>query len=92
MVAGPDPVASGMQFAVATVNGCAPARLEDFVGESDFTLRCGGQDRLIGGRGHRDGDSVRFTEKDAGHGGRDVRVWAIDLGQQPGEFTARTTR
>ena len=91
MLAATDPVASGMRFDVVTVNGHTPRGLDDFVGDSDFTLRCADQDRAVAGCGHRDGDAVRFTEKDMFHGGKDVRVWAIDL-DQPGQFTARTTR
>jgi len=48
-------------------------------------------DRLVAGQGHRDGDKVRFTEKDVDHGGKDVRVWEITA-TKPGHFTAHTHR
>lgn len=92
MFSAADPVASGMQFALVAVNGCAPRDLDDVVGTSHFTLRCAQRDRLVDGCGYRDCDAGRFTKKDVSHGGTDVRVGAIDFSHESGRFTARTTR
>lgn len=90
MHAAPDPVASGKQYEVLAVHGRTPHALDDFVGDAVFTLRWEQQDRLVAGQGHREGDHVRFTEKDLDHGGTDVRVWEVTATQHPGHFTART--
>jgi hypothetical protein len=90
--AAPDPVASGKEFEVIAVHGRTPHVLDDFVDEAVFTVRWEDQDRLVAGRGNRDGDIVRFTEKDVTHSGKDVRVWNVELADRPGQFTARTTR
>ena len=90
--AAPDPVASGKDFEVVAVQGRIPNVLDDFVGDAVFTLRWEGQHRLVAGCGRRDGDTVRFTEKDVAHGGKDVRVWDVGPADQLGRFTARTTR
>ena len=92
MFAAPDPVPSGMQFDVLAVHGRTPRTLDDFLDDAVFTFRWGQADRLVTGRGHRDGDNVRFTEKDVDHGGKDVRVWEIAVAQQAGHFTAHTNR
>lgn len=91
MVTAPDPVASGKQFDVIAVHGRTPHALDDFLDEAVFTLQWEQQDRFVAGQGHRDGDRVRFTEKDVEHGGKDVRVWEITAAEYPGRFTARTT-
>jgi hypothetical protein len=93
MFAAPDPVASGRQFEVVAVHGRTPHVLADFVGDAVFTLHWENQDRLVAGSGRPEGpDTVRFTEKDVAHGGKDVRVWSIGQGVQPGQFLAWTTR
>ena len=88
----PDPVASGQRFDVLYVHGRTPHSLDDFVGDAAFTLRWDAQDRLVTGCGHRNTDTVRFTEKDGNHCGKDVRTWSIELAAQTGRFTAQTTR
>ena len=90
--AAPDPVASGKEFDVVAVHGRTPHVLDDFVDEVVFTVRWEDQDRLVAGCGNRDGDIVRFTEKDVNRSGKDVRVWNIETADRPGQFTARTTR
>jgi hypothetical protein len=93
MFAAPDPVASGRQFEVVAVHGRTPRVLEDFVGDAVFTLHWEEQDRLVAGSGWAEGvDTVRFTEKDVAHGGKDVRVWSIGPAVQPGQFVAWTAR
>lgn len=92
MLAAPDPVASGKDFEVLAVHGRTPHTLEDFLDDAILTLRWEQVDRLIARQGHRDGDTIRFTEKDVDHGGKDVRVWEIRAAQHPGHFTARTHR
>lgn len=88
----PDPVASGKPFDVLSVHGRTPRVLDDFVGDAAFTLRWDTEDRLVTGCGRRDAATVRFTEKDGTHGGKDVRVWSIGPATRPGQFTAETTR
>lgn len=88
----PDPVASGKQFDVLAVHGRTPHVLDDFVGDATFTVCWEAEDRLITGCGHRDAYTVRFTEKDTTHGGKDVRVWSIGPSSHAGSFTASTTR
>lgn len=92
MFTAPDPVASGKEFEIVAVNGRTPHVLDDFVDQAVFTLRWEEQDRLVAGLGHRDGDAVRFTEKDVIHEGKDVRVWLIGSADRRGRFTARTAR
>lgn len=88
----PDPVPSGKQFDVLAVHGRTPRVLDDFIGDASFTVKSEAQDRVVTGCGHREMDTVRFIEKDGGHGGKDVRVWLIGPAAQPGRFTARTTQ
>lgn len=92
MFAAPDPVPSGKDLEVIAVHGRTPHTLEDFLDDAVFTLRWEQADRLVAGLGQRDGDNVRFTEKDVAHGGKDVRVWEITAAQHPGQFTAHTHR
>ena len=91
MLFAPDPVPSGKEFEVLAVHGRTPHTLEDFLDEAVFTFRWEQLDRVVAGQGHRDGDKVRFTEKDVDHGGKDVRVWEITA-TKPGHFTAHTHR
>ena len=86
----PDPAPSGLPLAVVAVNGRTPHQLDDFVGEAVFTLHWGGSDRLVAGQGASDGSVVRFHEKDVRHGGKDVRVWLVELSGSSGLFTAQT--
>jgi len=83
------PVASGRPYHVKACGGRVPAALADFEGEADFTLSTESGTTIVRGVGALEGDSVRFQEKDVGHGGRDVRVWHITL-EADGGFTAAT--
>src|SRR3954468_12508069 len=81
-----DPVPSGRELAIVAVKGRTAHTLEDFVGEAVFTVQWREQDMLVAGVGARVDNGVRFHEKDAGNGGKDVRVWSITSSSQPGQF------
>ncbi len=72
-----DPVASGMPYPVAEVADHAPGSLDDFVGQTAFTVRTASGVGRICGFGTIAGDGVRFAEKDVEHSTKDVRVWLI---------------
>jgi hypothetical protein len=84
----PDPVPSGQDLAVVAVRGRTPRILQDFVGDAVFTVQWRDQDLLVAGIGTLVGSGVRFHEKDAGNGGKDVRVWSITSSTPPGLFFA----
>ncbi len=83
------PVPSGQPFPIRTVNDHDPASLDDFVGASHFMVDALEPDRLVAGQGGRNGDGVRFHEKDDGGTGRDVRVWTVSTDPESGRFTAQ---
>ena len=72
----PDPVVAAVPYTVIDVNGHAPQGLEDFDGESEFTVEGHTGRHVVIGEGCADGQGMRVHEK-AGHGGKDVRVWNI---------------
>ncbi len=88
--AAPDPVPSGRPYAVVTVAGEEPAAIEQFVGETAFTIDKSGAASEIRGIGSRNESGVRFHEKDIVHDGKDVRVWQI-TGELDGRFVATAT-
>ena len=71
----PPSVISGRPYAVSAVGGSAPASLDDFLGEREFTVDMAGHPYSVHGVGSRLDDQVRFHEK-SGHG-KDVRVWHV---------------
>jgi hypothetical protein len=74
-----EPVASG-PHQVVDVDGSPPTDLDDFVGEHRFVVERGGRQQQISGRGVLRGDGVRFHQKDPiAAGGKDIRVWRIDV-------------
>ena len=85
-----DPVPSGQELPIVAVRGRTPHTIEDFIGEAVFTVQWREQDLLVAGLGAAAGASVRFHEKDAGNGGKDVRVWSITCSSPPGQFFAST--
>ena len=87
---GPDPAPPVKELQVLAVRGRTHHTLEGFLDDAAFTSRWEQWDWLVAGRGHRDGDTVRFTDEDVDHGGKDVRVWETTASQDPGHFTART--
>jgi hypothetical protein len=82
-----DPVASGRPYRVLNADGEAPDTLEQFCGETTFTIVKEGARSLVSGCGTPNQDGVRFQEKDVEHDGKDVRVWQIAR-DGSGAFTA----
>jgi hypothetical protein len=78
-----EPIASGKPYSVVDVEDHAPASLDDFVGERTFGLSVGTRTSRVRGVGRRDGDTVRFVEKDAA-AGKDVRVWRVKSSEDTG--------
>ncbi len=74
-----EPVISGECYTVLEVNGHRPSALADFAGDTAMTLLKNGQTRRIVGECAAVSGSVRFHQKDAGPGGKDVRVWSITV-------------
>ena len=72
----PQPVASGCPYAVTEVSGHQPDQLDEFVGDTAFTVIRDRQICYVGGTGVRAGHDVRFHQKDAATG-KDIRVWCI---------------
>jgi hypothetical protein len=75
-------VVSGVQYHV--LGGVAadgvdrpPRSLDDFVGEARFTIDGEGGAYAVAGTGVQADGAVRFYEKAADPGGRDVRVWLV---------------
>lgn len=73
----PDPIASGKPYLIEGVADRAPHELDDFVGETAFTVTVAGGSRRVCGVGRNEGGTVRFHEKDSGQTTKDVRVWQI---------------
>jgi hypothetical protein len=71
----PPSVISGRPYPVSAIGGNDPARLDDFLGEREFTIDMAGQPYAVQGVGSRLDDQVRFHEK-SNHG-KDVRVWHV---------------
>ena len=90
--AAPTPVPSGQELAIVAVRGRTPHTLDDFVGEAVFTVQWREQDTMVAGLGAMVEGGVRFHEKDAGNGGKDVRVWSITASPPTGQFVATTAR
>jgi len=74
-----EPVISGECYTVLEVNKRRPSTLADFAGDTEMTLLKNGETRRIVGEGAETAGSVRFHQKDAGPGGKDVRGWTITL-------------
>lgn len=72
-----DPIASGKPYPINDVGDRVPSQLDDFVGETAFTLHLGDGVHRVCGVGAPEGDVVRFHEKDRDHTTKDVRVWQI---------------
>lgn len=71
------PVAAGRPYPVATVNGCVPSALSDFLGPVVVSIGPESEGLRLAGIGASGVDGVHFNQKDDLHGGRDVRVWKI---------------
>ena len=76
MFSTPQPVASGCVYTVTDVSGHQPDTLDEFVGDTAFTVARNRQSCYVGGTGVRTGHDVRFHQKDAATG-KDIRVWCI---------------
>jgi hypothetical protein len=81
-----DAVASGQPYSVLTVAGGEPLSLDQFVGETSFTINKGGIHSDVGGQGMFADSGVRFHEKHD-PGGKDVRVWHVTASED-GSFNA----
>jgi hypothetical protein len=88
--AAPDPVSSGRPYRVIAVDGQSPGALEQFVGDTAFTIGTEGMESTVCGLGTMHESGVRFYEKDVDHDGKDVRVWEISAGPDEG-FSATPT-
>jgi hypothetical protein len=87
--AAPDPVPSGRPYVVIAVAGEQPAALEQFLGETAFTIDKHGTESEVCGLGSRNESGVRFHEKDIVNDGKDVRVWQVT--REDSEFIATAT-
>ena len=76
-------VISGVPCPVRAVRGDEPRRLDEFLGDGEFTVDMAGQGYLVRGCGSGSDDVVRFYEKDE-TAGRDVRVWQVTPSEQGG--------
>jgi hypothetical protein len=85
----PDPVPSGRPYDVVAVDGGNPSSLDQFIGETVFTISQNDREWRICGLGGMHGAAVRFHEKDVNHDGKDVRVWHIETADEG--FTATAT-
>jgi hypothetical protein len=84
-----DPVSSGRPYRILETAGGEPSALEQFLGETSFTISKGGGQSQICGQGTANEMGVRFQEKEVKNG-KDVRTW--QLTQEPeGGFTATPT-
>ena len=85
-----DPVASGRPYDIVAIGAGAPRNLEQFAGESRFTIDGDGGESTICGYGAAGDDGeVKFHEKDLATG-KDVRTWHIHRSTE-GLFTAVPT-
>jgi hypothetical protein len=62
---------------VGEVHGRAPVGLEDFLGETSFTVIRDNLAYRVFGTGHATDGAVRFQQQDLGWDGRDIRTWTI---------------
>lgn len=69
-------VISGVAYPVSSVRDAQPCRLDDFLGDTEFTVDMAGHPYRVQGCGGRLDERVRFHEKDH-MVGRDIRVWRV---------------
>jgi hypothetical protein len=74
-------IASGKPYLVAGLLTGEVTSLEQFLGDTEFTLAGEGDPVVVRGHGVLLEDRVRFHEKDS-LGGKDVRVWHISSGDR----------
>lgn len=85
-----DPISSGRPYRILAVAGGEPSTLEQFVGETAFTISKDGGESVIAGLGTAHDNAVRFYEKDLERTGKDVRTWAL-IQEPDGGFSATAT-
>jgi hypothetical protein len=85
----PEPVVSGRAYPVREAGGRAPESLDDFVRSGEFVIEQNGAPYSVQGQGAVHDDVVRFHEKVAGGGGKDLRVWHVRRTEGDG-FVAET--
>jgi hypothetical protein len=81
-------IASGKPYLVTGVHAEDTPSLEQFLGDAEFTIDGVDGPVLVCGHGVTLGETVRFHEKSAAGGGKDVRVWNIS--QRSGGFVAES--
>lgn len=82
-----DPISSGRPYRILAVAGGEPSTLEQFVGETAFTISKDGGESDIAGHGTAHETGVRFHEKDLERTGKDVRTWEL-IEEPTGGFSA----
>ena len=83
-----DPVKSGVDYIVTSVNDAQPKSFDDFVTRPVIAVTVASHDQVvqIHGCAHVDGDTVVVHEKDEDGTGKDVRIWSIRV--QDRQFVA----
>ena len=72
----PMSVISGVPYPVTATGDDAPTDLDDFLGETVFTIDLAGHPYVVRGTGDAPDGQVRVHEKST-HAGKDVRVWHV---------------
>jgi hypothetical protein len=75
-----EPVGSGQSYTINEVDGRVPNSLDDFNGDIHLLLIRNEQALHVVGNGTRQGNSVRFYQKDLALNNRDIRVWTVTAG------------
>jgi hypothetical protein len=70
-------IASGKPYLVTGLPAGTVASLDQFLGDAEFTIDGVDGQVLVCGHGVTLGEIVRFHEKSAAGGGKDVRVWHV---------------
>ncbi|WP_156119280.1 hypothetical protein [Modestobacter caceresii] len=70
-------IASGKPYLVTGLLAGSAASLDQFLGDTEFTIDGVDGPVLVCGHGVTLGEIVRFHEKSAAGGGKDVRVWHV---------------
>ena len=82
-----EPVLSGFAYNILTVADGEPATLDQFLGETMFTIHNNGSTLRVAGCGSPRNNGLRFQEKAESGTGKDVRAWEI-VAVAGGGFTA----
>ena len=86
----PQPVVSGVPYAVREVDGRTPTSLEDFIGASvAMTVEGATGTHVVRGAASRVDGVVKLYEKSDDGVGKDMRTWQISA-EDDGSFCAHT--